>query len=140
MRPTRLFFASGPEATMAVPFLDIRIQDERIRSQIVHALTDLVNRAAFIGGAEVEAFAREFGDFCGGTCVPVANGTDALILALRAMGIGPGDEVITVPFTFIATAEAISNVGATIKFVDIDPLTYTMDVAKLAEAIGPKTK
>ncbi len=125
---------------MAVPFLDIRIQDDQTRSQIVSALTALVQKTNFIGGPEVEGFTKEFGDYCGGRCVTVANGTDALILALRALGIGAGDEVITVPFTFIATAEAISNVGATVKFVDIDPKTYNMDVTKIAAAITPKTR
>lgn len=125
---------------MAVPFLDIRIQDDEARAQIVSALTELVQKTNFIGGPEVEAFTKEFGDYCGGRCVTVANGTDALILALRALGIGAGDEVITVPFTFIATAEAISNVGATVRFVDIDPRTYNIDVAQLAGAITPRTK
>jgi len=72
--------------------------------------------------------------------VTVANGTDALILALRALGVGPGDEVITIPFTFIATAEAISHVGATIRFVDINPRTYNIDTTKIESAITPKTK
>lgn len=125
---------------MSVPFLDVRIQDEATRSQIGATLLDLLQRAAYIGGAEVEGFAQEFGAFCGAKCVPVANGTDALILALRALGVGPGDEVITVPFTFIATAEAISNVGATVKFIDIEPKTYTIDPSKIAGAVTPKTK
>jgi len=124
---------------MPVPFLDVRLQD-KTRTEIVSLITGLIDRAAFIGGVEVEGFTKEFGAYCGGTCVPVANGTDALILTLRALDIGPGDEVITVPFTFIATAEAIGNVGATVRFIDVDPATYNMDVRQLEKAIGSKTK
>ncbi len=126
---------------MNVPFLDLTIRDKNIRADIDRALLDAVDNAAFIGGVQVKSFNEEFGRFCGGgDCVTVANGTDALILALRALGIGRGDEVITVPFTFIATAEAISHVGATVRFVDINPRTYNIDTTKIEPAITPKTK
>jgi dTDP-4-amino-4,6-dideoxygalactose transaminase len=126
---------------MNVPFLDLTIRDKDTRAQIDRALLDAVENAAFIGGAQVRNFHEEFGRFCGGgECVSVANGTDALILALRALGVGPGDEVITVPFTFIATAEAITHVGATVKFVDINPRTYNIDTTKIEAAITPNTK
>lgn len=126
---------------MSVPLIDVRVHDPEMLSAIQEKIRSHVDSAYFIGGEEVRLFAEEFAAFCGGgTCVPVANGTDALILALRALNIGPGDEVITVPFTFIATAEAISAVGATVKFVDIDPKNYNMDVPQMKKAIGPKTK
>ncbi len=125
---------------MPVPFLDVRVQDDAARREIISTVTSLIERAVFIGGPEVESFSKEFGAYCAGTCVTLANGTDALIVALRALGVGPGDEVITVPFTFIATAEAIGAIGAKVRFVDVDPKTYTMDVKQLAKAVGPKTK
>ncbi|MCG3203759.1 MAG: dTDP-3-amino-3,4,6-trideoxy-alpha-D-glucose transaminase [Elusimicrobia bacterium] len=126
---------------MSVPFLDVRVTDPATRAQIDRVIGDLISTASYIGGKEVQTFAEEFGAYCGGgKCVTLANGTDALILALKALGIGAGDEVITVPFTFIATTEAITHVGATIRFVDIHPKTYTMDVEQLKRAITPKTK
>ncbi len=125
---------------MSVPFLDIHIKDAAVRSEIDRKLSALIDETSFIGGPEVKSFTNNFGAYCRGKCVTLANGTDALILALRALGVGPGDEVITVPFTFIATAEAISNVGATVKFVDIHPKTYTIDPVQFERAITPKTK
>ncbi len=90
--------------------------------------------AGFIGGPEVEGFEKEFAAFCDTThCVAVSSGTDALRFALMAAGIGQGDVVVTVPNTFIATTEAISQAGATIAFVDIDERTYNMDPEKLRE-------
>ena len=125
---------------MSVPFLDVRVTNPDDRSKIDRVLSELITNATYIGGKEVQLFTEEFGAYCGGKCVTLANGTDAIILALKALGIGAGDEVITVPYTFIATTEAISHVGATIRFVDIHPKTYTMDVAALKRVIGPKTK
>jgi dTDP-4-amino-4,6-dideoxygalactose transaminase len=126
---------------MNVSFLDLTIREKETRAAIDRALLEAVDNAAFIGGLQVKSFNEEFGRFCGGgDCVTVANGTDALILALRALGVGPGDEVVTVPFTFIATAEAISHVGATIRFVDINPRTYNIDTTKIDRALTPKTK
>jgi dTDP-4-amino-4,6-dideoxygalactose transaminase len=126
---------------MKVPLLNLKITDSRLREETDAALKRILDTAAYIGGDEVRLFAEEFAAYCGGGfCVPVANGTDALILALKALGVGPGDEVITVPFTFIASAEAITAVGASVKFVDVHPKTYTMDPALLEKAIGPKTK
>lgn len=125
---------------MNVPLIDIVIRDAGQRREIDDAIRHILDKGAYIGGEEVAKFNDEFGAYCGGTCVSVANGTDALILALKALGIGPGDEVVTVPFTFIATAEAITAVGAKIRFVDIEPVTYALDPARLADAITPKTK
>ena len=97
--------------------------------------------ARFILGTEVEEFEGEFAQFCGARhCVGVANGTDALHLALRALGIGPGDEVITVANTFVATAMAIVHAGATPVFVDVSPEDYNLDVSLLEGAVTAKTK
>src|SRR3989344_5944243 len=102
---------------------------------------NFVDNTAFILGNEVESFENEFAQYCGVKYgIGVDSGTSALSLALRALNIKEGDEVITVPNTFIATTLAISSVGANVKFVDIDPVTYNMDVNKLRNAINEKTK
>ncbi len=105
------------------------------------AIGEVVDRSAFAGGPYVASFEDDFSKFCGVShSVGLGNGTDALWLALLALGVGPGDEVITVPHTFLATAEAISYCGARPVFVDIDPRTYTMDPARIEQAITPRTK
>ena len=112
-----------------------------IREEIAAAIQQVLDKTAFAGGPFVAQFEKEFAAFCGTQyAIGVGNGTDALWLALLALGVGPGDEVITVPNTFIATAEAISYCGAKPVFVDVDPETYNMDPAKLEAAITPKTK
>jgi dTDP-4-amino-4,6-dideoxygalactose transaminase len=99
------------------------------------AIGEVVDRSAFAGGPYVASFEDDFSKFCGVShSVGLGNGTDALWLALLALGVGPGDEVITVPHTFLATAEAISYCGARPVFVDIDPRTYTMDPARIEQA------
>lgn len=124
-----------------VPFLDLKAQYAAIREEVAAALQGVLDQAAFAGGPFVEAFEREFAAFCGSAdCVGVGSGTEALWLALLGLGIGPGDEVITVPDTFIATAEAISFCGAKPVFVDVDPLTHNMDPSKIEPAISGKTK
>lgn len=126
---------------MKVPFLDLKSQYDSIRERINSAVSDVMECCAFAGGPFVEKFEENFADFC--RCreaIGVGNGTEALWLSLLALGIGPGDEVITVPNTFIATAEAISFCGAIPVFVDIDDSTYTMDPGLLEEAITPRTK
>lgn len=126
---------------MKVPFLDLSAHHQPIREQLDAAIRDVIDSNAFAGGPFVAAFEREFAQYCGcRQAVGVGNGTDALWLSLLALGIGPGDEVITVPSTFMATAEAISYCGAIPKFVDIDEQTYTMDPALLVRAITPRTK
>jgi dTDP-4-amino-4,6-dideoxygalactose transaminase len=126
---------------MNVPFLDIKLQNEPLRDEIRAAMDAVIDSAAFAGGPYVESFEQDFATFCGARyAVGVGNGTDALWLTLLAMGVGPGDEVITVPSTFMATAEAITHCGARPVFVDIDESTYTMDPAALGEAITPRTK
>jgi dTDP-4-amino-4,6-dideoxygalactose transaminase len=127
--------------TMKVPFLDLQAQYQTIREEIAQAMQRVLDDAAFAGGPYVAQFEKDFALFC--RCqyaIGVSNGTAALWLALRGLDIGPGDEVITVPNTFIATAEAISMCGATPVFVDLDESTYTMNPARLEAAITSRTK
>ena len=126
---------------MNVPFLDLKIQYKSLQDELKQALVDVMENTAFAGGPFVARFETDFAAFCGSKyAIGVGNGTDALWLSLLALGVGPGDEVITVPSTFIATAEAISYAGATPVFVDIKEDTYNMDPAKLEKAITKKTK
>lgn len=125
---------------MKVPFLDLQAQYQTIRPEIALAMQKVLDDAAFAGGPYVAQFEKEFALFC--RCqhaLGVSNGTAALWMALRGLGVGPGDEVITVPNTFIATAEAISMCGAKPVFVDIDETTYTMNPALLEAAITSRT-
>ncbi len=117
---------------MHVPFLDLKVQYRQIQDEILPMITNAMSSAAFVGGPEVSGFENEFAKFCeAGYCAGVGSGTDALRFALIAAGVGPGHEVITVPNTFIATTEAISQTGAIPAFVDIDPETYNMAPDKL---------
>ena len=117
---------------MSVPFLDLRSMHEEVRAEIEAGWRDLVDRSAFIGGAAVAEFERGFASYCGVPhAIGVGSGTDALRIALQAVGVRPGDLVVTVPHTFIATVEAITQAGASPVFVDIEPLCYTMDVRSL---------
>jgi dTDP-4-amino-4,6-dideoxygalactose transaminase len=119
---------------MKVPFLDLKVQYESIKDEINGAIQQVLDSCAFAGGPFVREFEENFAKFC--QCeyaVGVGSGTEALWMALIALGVGPGDEVITVPNTFIATAEAISFCGATPVFVDIEEKTYTMDPQKLED-------
>ncbi|OGP74748.1 MAG: erythromycin biosynthesis sensory transduction protein eryC1 [Deltaproteobacteria bacterium RBG_16_50_11] len=121
---------------MKVPFLDLKAQYESIRPDIQVALHHVLERTAFAGGPFVAQFEEEFANFCGCQhAIGVGSGTEAIWFALLALGIGEGDEVITVPNTFIATAEAISFCGAKPVFVDIDEKTYTMDPNKLEDTL-----
>jgi dTDP-4-amino-4,6-dideoxygalactose transaminase len=117
-----------------VPFLDLVTPHRELENDLVEAFRQALQSAAFVGGAQVDGFEREFADFCGTKyCVGVANGTDAVRFALIASGVGPGDAVVTVPHTFIATVEGISQAGAVTEFVDIDERTYCMSPAALDE-------
>jgi dTDP-4-amino-4,6-dideoxygalactose transaminase len=117
---------------MKVPFLDLKAQYESIKDEICEAIQQVLDSCAFAGGPFVEEFEKNFAELCGCKhAVGVGSGTEALWMALLALGVGPGDEVITVPNTFIATAEAITFCGATPVFVDIDEKTYTMDPQRL---------
>ena len=124
-----------------VPPLDLSRQYAQIGDEIAAAVQKILASGAYIGGPAVKTFEQEFANYIGvSDCVGCNSGTDALILALRALKIGPGDEVITTPFTFFASAETISAVGATPVFVDIDARTFNMDVDRLEAAITEKTK
>lgn len=124
-----------------IPFLDLKRHHADIRSEVDRAIAEVIDSAAFAGGPFVAEFERDFAEYCETRhAIGVASGTDALWLALRGLGIGPGDEVITSPSTFMATAEAISNAGATPVFVDIDPRTYNLDPDLLDAAINEHTK
>jgi len=124
-----------------IPMIDLKAQLEALRPEIDEAIDRVLSSTAFVFGPDIKELEKEFAAFCGASqACAVANGTDALHLALRAYGIGPGDEVVTVANTFIATGEAILLVGATPVFVDVDDVTYTMDASKLEAAITPRTK
>ena len=124
-----------------IPFVDLRSQYASIRPEVDEAVARVLGSGQFALGPEVSAFEREFADYCGAAHgVAVNSGTSALHLALLAAGAGPGDEVITVPFTFIATVAAIRYTGATPVFVDIDPRTRTMDVDRVEAAMTARTK
>jgi len=132
---------SARQATMSVPLVDLRRQYRDIQAEIDGAIRRVIESGRFILGPEVEAFEKEFADYVGApTAVGVASGTAALHLALLACDVGSGDEVITSPHTFIATAEAISHTGARPVFVDIDPETYTLDPQRVADAVTERTK
>jgi dTDP-4-amino-4,6-dideoxygalactose transaminase len=126
---------------MKVPFLDLQSHHAPLLPEIRQAFDEVIASSAFAGGRFVEQFEREFAAFCEVKhAVGVANGTDALWAALFAVGVKPGDEVITVASTFMATVEAITHCGAKPVFVDIDEKTYTMDPARIEAAITSKTR
>jgi dTDP-4-amino-4,6-dideoxygalactose transaminase len=126
---------------MKVPVLDLKAEYAQLRDEILPALDRVCQNASFVLGEEVEAFEREFADFCGTRhCVALANGTAALHLGLLALGVQADDEVITSPNTFLATAEAITYCGAVPVFVDIDPATANLDPKLIERAITPRTR
>ena len=124
-----------------IPLADLAEEVREQWDELSRAVLDVLRSGCFVLGPNVEAFEREAAAYLGvRRCVGVASGTDALIIALRAFGVGPGDEVITTPFTFIATAESVSRVGATPVFVDIEADTFNIDVNRIEAAITPRTK
>jgi dTDP-4-amino-4,6-dideoxygalactose transaminase len=126
---------------MRIPLVDLKAQYRSIQGEIDAAIARVIDQTSFILGPEAKAFESEFAAFCEvAHCAGCANGTDAIALALKGLGVGPGDEVITVSFTFIATAEAVSMTGATPVFVDVCAETLLMDPSKIEAAITPKTK
>ena len=126
---------------MKVPLLDLRAQYRPIRAEIMAALESVCDEQAYILGTRVADLEKEIQHYVGaGHAVGVASGTDAILLALMACGVGPGDEVVTVPYTFFATAGSISRLGAKPVFVDIKPDTFNMDPACLEAAVTSKTK
>lgn len=123
-------------AKLTVPLLDLKAQYEPLRDEILREVTRVLDSQRFVLGPEVEALERELAPYCGAQfAIGCANGTDALFLALLALDIGPGDRVLTTPYTFFATAGAISRAGAVPVFADIDPVTYNLDPALAAEAL-----
>jgi dTDP-4-amino-4,6-dideoxygalactose transaminase len=124
-----------------IPFLDLKAQYRAIKSDVDAAVHRVLDSGQYVLGEEVEQFEREFAAFSGADHgIAVNTGTSALHLALLAAGVGQDDEVVTVPFTFVATVAAIRYTGARPVFVDVDPVTFTMDVNQLEKAITPKTK
>jgi dTDP-4-amino-4,6-dideoxygalactose transaminase len=123
------------------PFLDLKAQFSSIRDELLDAVTHVMATQQFILGPEVEAFEKEIADFLGCRfAIGCASGSDALLLSLMALGIQAGDEVITTPFTFVATAGSIARLGARPVFADIDPHTYNLDPSQVEKAISPKTR
>ena len=126
---------------MQIPLVDLNAQYQTIREEINTAIAEVIGSTSFIGGPHVKAFESAFADFCGVKyCLGVGNGTDALFIALKSLGIGAGAEVITAANSFIATSEAITAAGAKVIFADINPLTYNLDIAKLEAKVSPKTR
>ena len=129
------------QPVMQVPLLDLAAQYAPIRDAVVDAVTRVVDTQKFILGPEVEAFEAEVGAYLGARhAIAVSSGTDALLVALMALGIGPGDEVIVPTYSFFATAGCVSRVGATPVLVDIDPVSYNLDVGAVARAITTRTR
>jgi len=127
--------------SLDLPLVDLKAQYATLKAEIGEAIERVLERQVFINGPETIAFEAEFAAACEASdCVAVSSGTTALELALKAIGVGPGDEVITVSHTFFATVGAIVGVGATPVFVDVDPATWTMDPRLVAAAISDRTK
>ncbi len=132
---------AAPPARLPVPFMDLKAQAASVRDEALAAFTGIFDSAGYILGPHVTDFETAFAAYCGVKhCVALNTGTSALHLALIGAGVGPGDEVITTPLTFVATTWAVSYVGATPVFVDVDPNTGLMDPALVERAITPKTK
>ncbi len=126
--------------TRPIPFLDLVVLHDELRDELDEVWAHVLDTASFVGGAFVETFEEDFASYCGRQhAIGVANGTDALELVLRALGVGAGDEVIVPTNTFYATAEAVLIVGATPIFVDVDPDTLLTTPALVEQAIGPRT-
>ena len=128
-------------SSMKVPFVNLQAQYMTIEKEIEQAIADVIAKAVFIGGAYVSQFEEDFADYCSARyCIGVGNGTDAIYIVLRALGIGPGDEVITVANSFIATSEAITMTGAKVVFADCDPVTYNIDTEQVSRLLTSRTR
>ncbi len=139
--PSSAQIHNPPVANVAVPFVDLKQQYASIKTEVDAAIARVIENTSFILGPEVRAFEAAFADYVGArACIAVNSGTAALQLALMAAGIGTGDEVIVPSFTFFATAEAVSVLGASPVFVDVDPLSYTVAAAAIERAITPRTR
>ena len=129
------------QSVNSVPAFDIKQQYASIEAEVSNAVLEVLRSGRYIGGPAVKDFEEQFADYHGvNECVVCNSGTDALYLALRALDIGPGDEVITTSFSFFATTEVINAVGATPVFVDIDATTFNLDITQISAAVTPKTK
>src|SRR5213594_54619 len=127
--------------SLTVPFMDLISEHQGLRGELRQIWDSLLDSAAFVGGPQVDQFERSFAEFCEVKhAIGVANGTDALVLALRALGIGRNDEVITAANSFVATAEAIIHSGAKPVFVDIDPQTYNIDAGQVERHVTQQTR
>ena len=126
---------------MNVPIIDLKKQYEPLRPEIQKAIQDVLEKGTYVLGPEVEKLEKDLADYCDiPYALGVSSGTDALLLSLLTIGIEPGDEVITTPISFFATAEVIAFLKAKPVFVDIDPLTFCIDPSKIEQAITSKTK
>jgi dTDP-4-amino-4,6-dideoxygalactose transaminase len=126
---------------MNIQLVDLKAQYDSIKPEIDVAMAQVIEKTAFIGGPFAQEFEKAFASFCGVKhCIGVGNGTDAIFIALKVLGVGVGDEVVTVANSFIATSEAISMAGARVVFVDINPKTYNIEVGKIEAKITPKTR
>lgn len=124
-----------------IPLVDLAVQHGEIAAEVAEGFDRVMTTGSFVGGSDVASFEEEFARFCGTRhCIGVANGTDALEMALRAVGIGSGDEVILPANTFVATAEAVARAGGTVSLVDCDPVNHLIDVDQVADRIGPRTR
>lgn len=134
-------FSAAPKYPMKVPLLDLSEQNQTLRPEIEAALGRVLDTNAFILGGEVQALEKELADYCGTKyAIGCASGSDALLLALMALDVSAGDEVITTPYSFFATASAVTRLGAVPVFVDIDPATYNLDISQVESKITEKTK
>jgi len=124
-----------------IPFVNLAAQQERLRNEIESGIARVLEHGKYILGPEVADLENRLAAYTGAAhCISCANGTDALQISLMALGVGPGDEVITPSFSYIATAEAVALLGATPVYVDIDPISYTVDPGSIEQAITPRTK
>jgi dTDP-4-amino-4,6-dideoxygalactose transaminase len=129
-----------PQTADGIPFIDLIAQHRALEDELVDVFRHALRSAAFVGGAELSSFEQEFARFCGTSdAAGVSSGTDAIRFAILAAGLRPGDEVITVSNTFIATTEAITQAGGCIRFVDIEPRTMNIDPDAIDAAVGPRT-
>ncbi len=125
----------------SIPYLDLKAQLKPLRAEIDAAIARTIDNCSFCLGPDVAQFEKDFARFCGAEhCVGFNSGTSALHVAMKLLNVGPGDEVVTTPFTFVATSWAISYVGAKPVFVDIDDATFNLDPQRVAKAITARTK
>src|SRR5438105_6973249 len=133
--------SAAPPPGQPVPVMDLKAQYAALRDEMTQAVREVLDSTTYVLGPKVTAFEEAFAAYLGARhCVGVHSGTSALHLSLLCAGVGPGDEVITVPMTFIATSWGVSYTGATPVFVDVHPVTYTMDPTQVERRITPKTK